>query len=104
MRATGNIEADDLASFDQLIKWWQNTSVWIGFNRLSIVEVLGRAEHTAYIPVGLKERQEYSDALDDRGFDFVAKELPVFPIPVVNAVELQGVPGICVISKGSRWH
>ena len=102
LRATGKFEADDLASLDQLIERWQNAPVRIGFNRLSFVEFLGRAEDAAYIRIGLKERKEYSDALDDRGLDLMAKELPVFPIPVVDAVELQVSAGHCAISEGRR--
>src|SRR5260370_31185817 len=98
----GEIEADDLASFDQLIKRWQDAPVWIRFNRLSFVQLFRRTEDPVHIRVGFEEREEYGDALDDRGLDLGAKELPVFPIPVIDALELQAPPGIVPLREVDR--
>jgi hypothetical protein len=83
----GKVQADDRARFDQFIERRQDDTVRIGGAWLAVVEFLRRTEDTAHVGVGLEEREEDDDALDDGGLDLGAKELPVLPVPILDAVE-----------------
>jgi hypothetical protein len=47
----------------------------------------------AHVRIGLEEREEYDDALDDGRLDLGAKELPMLPVPILDAVEAVALVG-----------
>jgi hypothetical protein len=57
----------------------------------AVIEVLRRTEDSAHVGISLEERKEDDDALDDGGLDLRTKELPVLPIPILDAVETVAV-------------
>ena len=63
----GKVQANDRAGFDQFIERRQDDTMRISSAWLAVVEFLRRTEDTAHVGVGLEEREEDHDALDDGG-------------------------------------
>ena len=63
------VQTDDGAGFDQLVEGRQHATLWICGAWLAVVQILRRAEDAAHVGIGLEERKENDDTLDDGGLD-----------------------------------
>jgi hypothetical protein len=52
---------------------------------ICMVGPFGRTEDAAHLSIRLEEGEEDRNPLDNRSLDLGAKELPVFPVPVMDA-------------------
>ena len=85
--ATGKFRPTTAPDLDQFLERRQDTAARIVCAWLAVIEFFRRAEDPAHIRVGLEEREEDRDALDNAGLDLGAKELPVLPVPILDAIE-----------------
>ena len=60
--------------------------MWIGCGRFACIEFPWRTEDAPNVRVGLEQREEHRNALNNACLDLGTKVFPVFPVPVIDTL------------------